>query len=130
MLEFNKIEEIKKYFNEDNNTYEFIKNGSKQDVVFNFSLDIDAKNIDAGDINAWDINAHNINAWNIHAVDINAHNINAGDINASDINAVNIHYYAICLAYNNFTCKKIEGTRKNSKHFCLDNEIIFKKGEK
>ena len=41
-------------------------------------------------------------------------------------NAGNIKYYAVCFAYKGITCKSIRGKRENSKHFCLDDEIIIK----
>jgi len=85
--------------------------------------DINARDIKAGDIKAGDINAWDINAWDINAWDINAWDINAEDINARDIKAGDISYYAVCFAYNNISCKTIKGTRKNSKHFCLDGKI-------
>jgi len=84
---------------------------------------ISARNINAGNINAGNINAWDINAWNINACDINAWDINAWDINAGDINAGDISYYAVCFAYNNITCKSIEGRREHCKHFVLDVKI-------
>ncbi len=95
---------------------------------------INALNIKAGDINArnikaWDINARDINARNIDAEDIKARNIDAEDIKARNINAVSISYYAICVAFHTFTCQKIEGTRENAKHFCLDSDIKILTGE-
>ena len=92
-----------------------------------YRRNIDAENITAWNIDAWNINAVDIDAWNINAVDINAVDINAWDINAVDINAWDISYYAVCSAYNNITCKSIEGRRENAKHFCLDGEITIKK---
>lgn len=89
--------------------------------------DINARDINAADINARDIKAWNIKAWNISATDINAWNINATDINAGDIDAMDISYYAVCFAYKNIECKSIKGRRENSKHFCLDEKITFKK---
>jgi hypothetical protein len=106
--------------------------------------DINAWNINAGDINAGDINARDINAWNIKAWDIktsdinagdikagsiNAWNINAGDINAWNIKARDIDYYAVCFAYKDIKCTKIEAKRTPFKHFCLDGEIIIKGGK-
>ena len=96
--------------------------------------DINARNIKAWDIKAWDIKAWDINAWGINARDINAGDIKARDIKAWDINAVGINvrdisYFALCSAYETFTCQKIEGKRKNAKHFCLDSEIKKVKGE-
>ena len=119
MLIFNNLEEMKPFYNEETETYKFIKDGNLLDVEFNFSLFVDA-NIKAGDIKAWNIKAGNINAWNIKAVDINAR-----DINAVDINAWNIRFYAICCAYSTFRCKTINGARENAKYFCLDNEVEF-----
>ena len=134
--EFNNLEEIQKYYNEETNTYVFEENGEYIDlVVFNFDLDINAhiyaNSINAWNINAWDIRAYNnidalnINAWDIKAFDIKAHDINANDIkaddiNANDINADNISYYAVCFAHKNIKCKSIKGRRKNAKHFVLD----------
>jgi hypothetical protein len=89
---------------------------------------IDAGDIDAGDIKAWNIDAGDIKAWNIKARDINTWDIKAWDIKARnikalDIDAWDIEYYAVAFAYNSFKCKSIKGSRKNSKHFCLDGEI-------
>ena len=86
---------------------------------------INAGNINAWDINAWNISAGNINAWDINAWNINAWDINAGDINAWDINACDIN--AVCFAYNNITCKSIEGRREHCKHFVLDGKKVQKK---
>ena len=104
------------------------------------SLNINARNIIARNIKAWDINARDINARNIDAEDINARNIDAEDIKARNIdaedikarniNAVSISYYAICVAFHTFTCQKIEGTRENAKHFCLDGDIKILTGER
>lgn len=139
MLTINSLEEMKPYYNENANTYEFIENGIPIDVHFTFSIDIKS-NIKAGDINAWNINAgdiiaRDINAWDIEAGDINARDIEArdieagdiiaGDINARDIDAWDISFYAICSAHQTLKCKSIEGRRKNAKYFCLDNEVEF-----
>ena len=145
MLVFKNLEEMEPYLDKKTDTYRF------EDVVqFCFDLrsdsnisawDINAGNIDAGDINAWNIDAADINAWNIDAGDINAWNIdaadiNAGDINAGDINAANINalnidaaninYYAVCIAYQTFSCMSVRGKRKNAIHACLDGEIEYK----
>ena len=102
--EFNSLEEIEKYYNEETNTYVFKENEEYIDlVVFNFNLYVTA-NINACDISAW-----NISAWNIKARDINARNIYAD----------NIDYYALCFAYYNIKCKSIIGRRENAKHFVL-----------
>ena len=151
--EFNSLDEIQKYYDEDTNTYIF-----KEDeeyiglVMFNFDLDVKANievcNIIARDISAWNIDAYNINAWDINACNISAFNINAGsihvmniearninardiktnniyadDINAFDIKAKCITYWAVCFAYNNIKCKSIKGRRINAKHFVLDGKL-------
>lgn len=125
MLVFKNLEEMEPYLDKKTDTYRF------EDVVqFCFDLRSDS-NISAGDINAWNINAWNINAgnidaWNINAENIKAGDIKAGDINAGDINANNINYYAVCIAYQTFSCMSVRGRRKNAIHACLDGEIEYK----
>ena len=120
MKTFNSLEEMRPYYNENTNAYEFFENGERIDIRINFFLDIDrnitagnivavyivaeninakninAKNITAENIKAWDIESRdiktgNIDAWNINAWNINADNINADNINAININAENIN---------------------------------------
>ena len=81
------------------------------------------------DISAGDIKARDINAGDINARDINAGDIKAWDIKAWDINARDIDYYAVCFAYKDIKCTKIEARRTPFKHFCLDGEIIIKDGK-
>ncbi len=105
-----------------------------EDVKFECSFNIDASivvsgNIDARDIDAINIDARDIDAGNIDARNIDAGNIDAINIDARDINAGNISYYAVAFAYTSFKCSSIKGRRINSRHFCLDKEIEFKKGE-
>jgi len=47
-----------------------------------------------------------------------------------NIKAKDINYYAVAFACNSFNCKSIKGSRKNSKHFCLDGEIKILEGVK
>ena len=176
MKVFNNLEEMKPYYNEETNTYEFIENGNLIDVKIDFELDINSniragdiqasdikasENIEASDIKAWNINVRNIKACDIKAIDINAsediepidikaRNIRARDINAvninawdikakyiiardisaENINANNILYDSVCYARSKFVCNSIKGTRKNSKYFCLDSEIVIKGDKK
>jgi hypothetical protein len=125
MKTFNSLEEMEPYYNEKTNAYEFSKDGVWMDVKFAFDLSVEA-DINAYNIDAGEITARNINACNIDAGEITARNINADNIKAWNINANKITYFAVCFAYNNIVCTKIEGTRKNAKHFCLDGEIIIK----
>lgn len=53
-------------------------------------------------------------------------NISAWNIDAWDINAANINYYAVCIAYQTFSCMSVRGKRKNAIHACLDGEIEYK----
>ena len=120
---FNNLEEMKEYYDEENNSYYFKEDNEYIDlVIFNFDLDIKA-NIDACDINARDINAWNIESCDINAININAYDIIADDINAYDIKANNIIYFAVCFAYENIKCKSIKGRRENAEHFVLDGKI-------
>ena len=128
MKTFNSIEELKPYYNERTNTYEFVENGVRMDVEFRFNLVIDS-HIYAWNINARDINARDINARDINARNINTRDINVEDINARDINAEDINYYAVCFAYQDITCTSIQGRRDNAKHFVLDGEITIKPKE-
>ena len=151
--EFNNLEEMQKYYDENTSTYIFEEDGEYIDLVmFNFNLDVKANievcNVMARDISAWNIDAYNINAWDINACNISAFNINVGsihamniearhikardikannicadDINAFDIKAKDITYYAVCFAYNNIKCKSIKGRRINAKHFALDGKL-------
>ena len=153
MKEFNKLEEIEKYYNKETNTYIFHED-EVYTVKFHFNLKVDA-NIDAPNIEGRDIKANNIEAWDITVSDIIALDIDAGDIRANNINArdikafdiraatnINAHnikafdikvgkninankisYYAVCFAYDSITCRSIKGRRKNAKHFVLDGKL-------
>lgn len=149
MITLNKMEDLKRYYVEEINTYVF---NDDIEIVFNldvqahidawyiFALNIDALDIyayniyaldiDALDINALDIYAGNIKAGNIDAYNIKAGNIDARDINARNINARDISYYGVCFAYKNIECTSIQGSRENSKHFVLDGEITIKPKER
>lgn len=121
--EFNNLEEIQKYYDENTNTYIFKEDDEYIDlVVFNFDLYINA-NIDAMDINAWDIYANDINAWDINTRKIRANDIYAWDIIASDINAKDISYFAVCYAYKNIKCKSIKGRAPTTNHFVLGGKL-------
>ena len=148
--EFNSLEEIQKYYDEETNTYIFKEDGEYFDTVeFNFNLnvdanievyniiacdifvrDINARNIHANNINANHIKAHNIYALGIKVKDIIANDIAAGDINAWNIEACDISYWAVCFAYNSIKCKSITSKRENHKHFVLDGKLKVKEDEK
>ena len=145
MLVFNNLEEMEPYLDKKTNTYRV-----NDDVQFCFDLYVDsrinaenidawdinagnidagninAENIDAGNIDAGNINAENIDAGNINAGNINAENIDAWDINAENIDAADIEYYAVCIAYQTFSCRSVRGKRENAIHACLDGEIDYK----
>ena len=99
--QFNSLEEIQKYYDEENDTYVFEEDGEPIRLIkFNFDFlirsNIEAYNINAGNIIAHNINANDINALNVVADDINARDIDiisitALDINVNDINALDIN---------------------------------------
>lgn len=116
MIVINNQEEMKLYYNEKINTYEFIENNRLIDIKIDFDLNIKSSNIEAG----------NIEACNIEAGNINARDINSRDINADNINANNISFYSVCFARETFVCNSIKGIRENSKYFCLDSDVVIK----
>ena len=148
--QFNSLDEIQKYYDEESNTYIFKEDGKYINIVaFNFNLNveanIDAKDIKAQSINAMDINASDISAWNIIAGDINAENIDSyninvwnlranniksGNIEANNIYANDINYWAVCFAIQNIKCKSITGRRENAKYFVLDGKLEVKNDER
>ena len=93
---FNNLKEIKKYYDEETNTYDFSskKGHSIDKVILNFDLnvesDIIAYDISAPSITAKNINAWDITVWDMNACDIKSLNINAGIIKARDIKALHI----------------------------------------
>lgn len=125
--EFNSLDEIQKYYNEETNTYIFKENDEYIDlVIFNFSLkvnanikayDIHARNInvrdiEVGNIKAWDIKANHIDVYDLDCSgDIVVKNINACSINAHDIEAEDIETYEDIKAWDihahNITAKNI-----------------------
>lgn len=108
--EFNSLEEVENYYDQETNTYIFKENGEYIDlVIFNFDLNLDA-NIEVYNINACDILVRDINAWNIDACDIS--------------------YWAVCFAYNSIKCKSITSKRENHKHFVLDGELVVEEDDK
>ena len=153
--EFNSLEEVENYYDQETNTYIFKENGEHINlVIFNFDLNVEA-NIEAYDIEACDIFVNDINACNIKANNIYANNINAnhikahniyaldikvkniiandiaaGDINAWNIDACDISYWAVCFAYNSIKCNSITSKRENHKHFVLDGELVVEEDEK
>ena len=128
--EFNSLEEIQKYYDEETDTYVFRENDRYIDLVkFNFDLNVNA-NIDARDIIAWSINTHDIYAYDIKVDDIIANDIYANNINAIVIKAYDISYYALCFAYCSIKCKSITGRRKNHKHFVFDGKLEVEENEK
>lgn len=138
---FNYIEEIMPYYNENTNTYEFVNEEGRLDIVFNFDLDIDsnifagfikAKNIKALNIQAFVIYSCNLTVKKIHATSVNADRVIATDINvhsiiAQDIVAEKIEYFAICFALDDIVCKTVIGSIESSKCCCLFGEVILPK---
>lgn len=125
--EFNSLNEIQKYYNEESNTYIFKEDDKYIElVVLNFNLEvnanikaydiyarnINARDIEVGNIRAWAIKANNIDAYNLDCCDdIVVKNINVCSINAHDIEADDIKTYEDIKAWNiyahNITAKNI-----------------------
>ena len=125
--EFNSLDEIQKYYNEETNAYIFKENDEYIDlVIFNFNLEVNAnikaydiharninvRDIKVGNIKAWGIKANNIDAYDLDCCDdIVVKNINACSINAHDIEAVDIETYEDIKAWDihahNITAKNI-----------------------
>ena len=92
---FNNLEEMKRYYDEETDTYIFKENDEFIDeIIINFDLnvesDIVACVVRATSITAKNIHARNITAWEINACDIKCVNINAGMIKARDIDGLHI----------------------------------------
>ena len=103
--EFNSLDEIQKYYDEDTDSYIFKEGDELIDlVVFNFDFNVKA-NIDVFNLEAWNISANNINACDINAYNINAYNLNACDISAFNINALDID--ALDIVANDINCNNI-----------------------
>lgn len=101
--EFNSLEEIKKYYDKESNTYIFKEDNKYIDsVIFNFDLNVDA---------------------NIEVNDIHAQNIKVRNIIANNIDALDISYYAVCFADQNIKCKSIKGRIEKATHFVLDGKL-------
>ena len=94
---FNNLEEMKRYYDEETNTYRFKEDDKFIDeIIINFDLNVESDivscNIRATSITAKNIHARDIMVWEINARDINAVLINAGVIRARDIHtSVHIH---------------------------------------
>lgn len=85
---FNNLEEIKKYYVPESNTYMFEENGAYLNVVFMFDVNVDsnifANNIKAKDIECLEISTVDIDAYDIKAYRLIAYNIEALTVNVRD----------------------------------------------
>ena len=107
---FHNIEEIKKYYVPEINTYMFEENGVYLNVAFLFDLEVDsnifANNILAKDITCLELSTIHLDASNIKATKLIADNIKAITANVTDrivySGEINIHYSINCgkLLYN------------------------------
>ena len=144
---FNNLQEMKRYYDEETNSYIFKENGKFiNEIIINFDLNVEA-NIEACDIKATsitvkDMEAWTILAWNINACGIDSARINAGviqaiDIKAIDIKSMNIYardikvygfmtvniyardivYATKCIAYGDFKCNSIKCELPRPSHY-------------
>ena len=114
MIVLKKLEDLKKYYNAEGNSYKF-----QESIQIEFDLKIESNLIVKGDIDACDIKAGDIDACDIDAWNINAWNINARDIK----------YFAFAVAYDSFKCVSATARRENGIALCLDQPIFYKDKE-
>lgn len=107
---FNNLEEIKKYYIPEINTYSFEENGRYLNVLFMFDVNVDS-NIFANNIKAKDIECLELSTVDIDAYDVKANRLIACNIEALTVNVrdkivysgeINIRYSINCgkLLYN------------------------------
>ena len=107
---FNNLEEIKKYYIPEINTYSFEENGRCLNVLFMFDLEVDsnifANNIKARDIECLELSTVDIDVYEVRASRLIAYNIEALVVNVRDkivySGEINIRYSINCgkLLYN------------------------------
>ena len=101
---FNNLEEIKKYYIPEINTYMFEENGRYLNVVFMFDVNvysnIFANNIKAKDISCLELSTVDIDAYDIKANRLIAYKIEALTVNVQDkivySGVINIRYSINC----------------------------------
>ena len=83
------------------------------------------QNLDCWDLDCMDLNCGDLNCMDLNCMDLDCKDLNCMDLNCRDLHCGDLSYYAVAFAYESFKCKSIEGRRNNSKHFCLDSEVII-----
>ena len=157
---FNNLEELKRYYDEETDTYIFKENNEYiEEIIINFDLNIEsnieASNISAPSITAKKVFACNIHTWDINTGDIYSNDIYAGVIHARDVNAqtirtmdiytrdikaysvgaVNIYardivYMGTCYAYEDFKCNSIKCRRELPIHCSLYGKLEVTENDK
>ena len=99
------------------------------DVTFDCDINIKV-HIICKDLICWDLDCRNFNCRDLHCGDLICWDLHCLDIDCADLNCQDLHcrdlnYHAVAFAYKTFKCKSVKGRRKNSKHFCLDSDIII-----
>ena len=99
------------------------------DVKIECNISINASII-CRDLYCWDLDCGNLNCGdldcgNLNCEDLKCMDLHCGDLNCGDLECMDLSYYAIAVAYYKFKCKSVVGRRINSKHFCLDSEVII-----
>jgi len=97
----------------------------KIECNININASIICWNLDCMNLNCGNLNCWNLNCWNLDCRDLNCRNLDCRDLNCMDLHCRNLSYYAVAFAYESFKCKSVVGRRNNSKHFCLDSEVII-----
>ena len=91
------------------------EDGSPEDVWLHFDFRGVTDNITCGHLIGREIYCRQLTAGNMRCY----------NLTAEKIHARNIEYFALCVAYKEFTCRSAKGTRENARHFCLDKEIEY-----
>ena len=91
--------------------------------------DLDCGDLDCWDLDCGDLNCGDLNCMDLNCMDLDCKDLNCMDLNCRDLNCMDLSYYAIAVAYYKFKCKSVVGRRNNSKHFCLDSEVIITGGK-
>jgi hypothetical protein len=116
---FRNLGEMQPYFDEETNTYEFVKRGRYLDIEITFALDVKS-NIRAGHVHALDIKALNIEARDIFAEDVEAKTLEVRSIKAENIKAQDIEFWDLCITEGSIYCNSIQGRHFNSLYYCID----------
>jgi len=91
------------------------------------SWNLKCQDLDCWDLDCWNLKCWNLDCWNLDCLNLKCKDLKCWDLKCQELKAKNVSYYGVAVAYNSMEVESIKGRRKNSKHFCLDSEIVIKK---